>query len=256
MEIYRLSDDIPKEKRSGEKNSFDLVKTELTVTNIKFGVKNQERANVYINEKFAFSLDVAQVVDYKLKVGKVLTEDELADLKWASEFGKLYQRTLEWVLMRPRSTRETRDYLCRKLRKSSSDTLVPARRYGRDFAPSLLVSRERSSEDISKLYDTIIQRLTIKGYLDDGRFAEWWVENRNVRKGASQKRLRMELMQKGVSKEIIDEVLDNRDDEEEIMKIIAKKRSKYDDEKLVNYLCRHGFSFELARMKVQSYGKD
>jgi len=31
--------------------------------------------------------------------------------------------------------------------QSSSDTLVPARRYGRDFAHSLLVSRERSSED-------------------------------------------------------------------------------------------------------------
>ena len=39
--------------------------------------------------------------------------------------------------------------------------------------------------------------------------------------------------------------------QEEIKKIIAKKRAKYDDEKLISYLCRQGFSFELAQSLVR-----
>ena len=66
----------------------------------------------------------------------------------------------------------------------------------------------------------------------------------------------MELMKKGISREIIDEVLNARNDEEEILKIIAKKRTKYTDEKLIQYLCRQGFSYELVRNLVQTYEKD
>ena len=58
-------------------------------------------------------------------------------------------------------------------------------------------------------------------------------------------------MKKGISQEIIDEVLGERNDEEEILKIIAKKRAKYTDDKLVTYLCRQGFSYDLARDLVE-----
>ena len=61
-------------------------------------------------------------VDFKLKVGLVLTEERLAELKKASEFGKLYQRALEWVLVRPRSEREVRDYLKRRERTEEMKT--------------------------------------------------------------------------------------------------------------------------------------
>ena len=58
-------------------------------------------------------------------------------------------------------------------------------------------------------------------------------------------------MKKGVSKEIIDEVLSGRNDEEEARKMIAKKRGKYDDEKLIAYLCRQGFSYDLVKRLVE-----
>ena len=252
MEIYKLSDKVP----TSDKNGDEVSAGKLVVTNLKQGVKNPNRVNVYIDDKYAFSLDVSQVVDYKLKVGRELTEEELAELKKASEFGKLYQRTLEWVLMRPRSVRETRDYLSRKLRQSSSETLLRARRHGAQSLTSLPAGRENSSEDVSEFSSQIINRLIEKGYVDDRRFAEYYVENRFVKKGISRKRLKMELMKKGISREIIEEVLDGRNDEEEIDKIIAKKRTKYDDEKLISYLCRQGFSYQLAQSRVREYGKD
>ena len=262
MEIYKLSDEVPEGKRRRESGSIKkriISKNdcrdsdgdgELTVTEMKAGVKNPERVNVYVNSKFAFSLDVAQVVDYKLKTGAVLSREQLVELEKASEFGKLYQRTLEWVLLRPRSVREVRDYLLRKLKMSSS---------GRSSRPSSRgsLSSPRSncgcpSEDIFELSGQVLERLVSRGYLDDRRFAEFWVENRFVKKGVSRKRLRMELAKKGVAKEIIDEVLDVRDDEEELRKMIARKWAKYDDkQKLMAYLCRQGFSYDLVKELVE-----
>ena len=60
----------------------------------------------------------------------------------------------------------------------------------------------------------------------------------------------MELIKKGIEKDIREEVLGKRNDEEEIKKIIAKKQGKYTEEKLINYLCRQGFPFELVRSLV------
>ena len=245
MEIYKLKDEVPERRKRGADESrgvggrnagmadVDRGDTDgkLVVTEMKAGVKNPERVNVFVNSQFAFSLDVAQVVDYKLKVGVVLDETRFEELRKASEFGKLYQRTLEWVLLRPRSMRETREYLYRKLKVSSSG---------------------RSLTEVSEISQAIIDRLCEKGYIDDRKFAEFWVENRFVKKGVSQKRLRMELMKKGISQEVIDEVLDGRSDEDELRKMIAKKRSKYDDpQKLVAYLCRQGFSYDLVRRMVE-----
>ena len=92
-----------------------------------------------------------------------------------------------------------------------------------------------------------MQRLIEKGYVDDFKFAKFWIENRNQRKGSSIKKLKSELFSKGVSSEIIEQVLasSKRNDSEEIQKIIAKKAKKYADEKkLVAYLARQGFSYD------------
>ena len=188
------------------------------ITELRQGVKNPNRVNVFVDGKYAFSLDVTQVVDMGVKAGQKITEEELAELKKASDFGKLYQRTLEWILIRPRSVRETKDYLVRK-----------------------------QASEFSKI---IIQQLSERGYLDDRKFAEWYVENRFVKKGVSQRRLKMELIKKGIAREIIENVLDRRDDEEELRKMIDKKRTKYTPEKLIAYLVRQGFSYDLVRRLV------
>lgn len=215
MEIHKLHDP-------------DVI---LVITDIRQAVKNENRVNVFVNKKYSFSLDVTQLVDLKLKVSMEITEEELAEYKKLSEFGKLYQRTLEWVLVRPRSEKETNDYLYKKIYE---------KKLNKDFI------------------DEIIERLKDKKYLDDEKFAEYYVENRFVKKGISARRLKMELIKKGIKKEIIEKALSDsaRNDEDEILKIIAKKRARYDDEKLIQYLCRQGFSYELVQNLVQSYGKD
>ena len=276
MEIYKLGDEIP------EKNSVNLTKKhkrdimqvealksargsgdELKITDIKQAVRNENRVNIYVNGKYAFSLDVAQVVDMGVKIGRVISGEELANFKKASEFGKAYQRALEWVLMRPRSVRELKDYL--KRREIQGEAKERKKDWERDREIADLIARgenvdakrlekraERTKNRVKYDFkDLILERLVERGYVDDAKFARYYVENRFVKKGVSRKRLKMELMKKGISQEIIDEVLSERDDEEEILKIIAKKRTKYTDEKLVAYLCRQGFSYDLARDLVE-----
>lgn len=221
------------------------------ITDIKPAVKNQNRVNVFVDSKYSFSLDIAQMVDFGIKVGQSLDEEKIAEYKKAQEFGKLYQRALEWCLSRPHSEQELKDYLYRKLQNYSR---------GRSSGPSSRASSLSPRRDCGlprelflQLSEEVFSKLIQKGYVDDRKFAEYYVENRFVKKGISQRRMRMELTKKGISKEIIEEVLrdGDRSDEEEIKKIIAKKRSKYDDEKLVSYLVRQGFDYQLVQSLVR-----
>lgn len=227
--------------------SASSVADSFLVTDIKQAVKNPNRVNVFVDDKYSFSLDIAQVVDLGLKKGQALTPDKLAEYRKASEFGKLYQRTLEWVLTRPHSIREARDYLNRKKAKTRSS--FSDHKLGR--AP-LSASEKETSSFSEATIEEVVSRLVEKGYLDDQKFAEYYVENRFVKKGISQKRLKMELIKKGIDKSTIDDVLEStaRNDEEEIKKIIAKKRTRYDNDKLIQYLVRQGFDYALSKTLV------
>ena len=195
-----------------------------TITDLKQGVHNPNRINVFLDHKFSFSLDLSQVVDFHLKIGKSLQPEDIEELMHASVYGKLYGNTLEWVLTRPRSLKETRDHLREK-------------RFQKKLA--------YTDADI----ENVIEKLVIKHYLDDRKFAEWFIENRFVKKGISKLRLRQELTKKGIDKNLIDELLESssRDEAEEIKKMIERKRKKYDQEKLLAYLVRQGFSYDLSK---------
>lgn len=222
----------------------------LRITDMKQAVRDENRVNVFVNGRYAFSLEIAQVVDLGVKVGKRLTEAELNDLKKASEYGKLYQRTLEWVFARPRSVKETRDHLYKKLntpvlvKKKNDDPEGPEFKYERV---------ERFPKEYrGEFLESILAKLIEKGYVNDQKFAEYFVENRNVKKGISGKRLKMELAKKGVAKDMMEEVMGDseRDEETEIMKMIKRKRKKYNKSKLIVYLCRQGFDYELVKELV------
>ena len=261
MKIYNLADtDIL------DSNIDDANHEGFRITDIKQAIKNENRVNIFVNDKYAFSLDIAQVVDFKLKIGLLITEEQLAEYKKAGEFGKAYQRALEWVLMRPRSERELRDYLKRRTFKDEANLKKKEWEIEREIAdlvakgedPSRLQKRKAhyAKKPRYDFADLIVERLVQRGYVDDEKFAKYYVENRFEKKGISRKRLKLELMNKGVSDEIIEKVLNGRNDEEEILKMIAKKRNKYDDEKLINYLVRQGFSYQQVQSLVLDYGKD
>jgi regulatory protein len=206
----------------------------MKITGITAQQKDKNRVNVMVDGKYRFSLDIFQVADLGIRVGKEYSDKELTDLETESQFGKLYGRTLEYSLMRPHSAREVRDYLYRKTRTVKS----------RNRKTGEIHERPGYTQEVT---NRVFDRLVEKGYIDDEKFTRYWVENRSLTKGASRRKLQAELRSKGVESNIIEQHLSDseRNDEDELQKIIAKKRSKYpDDQKLMQYLARQGFTYD------------
>lgn len=198
----------------------------MKITAIKAQVKNPERISIYVDEKYSFSLNYNQLLDQKLHVGVELDDPRLAELKHISDFGKAYERAMMYSLLRPRSLRELRDY-CRRKKWAPEDCEI------------------------------IIQKLLDKGYVNDRAFAKSWIENRAINKSTSQRKLRMELKQKGITDDIINDVLQQSSYSEDtaLRDMIAKKRrlSRYkdDEQKLMQYLARQGFGFDEIKQALK-----
>ena len=283
MKIISNSEEFSEKPGQDEESAGFFVVTEL-----KPALKNKERVNVFLDQKFAFSLTISEVVDEKLNVGSEISSERRDALQSLSEFGKLYETTLVWALARPRSEREIRDYLEQKRKKRE----IENRRYDEflarlkndpEYREKVKKIREETREKNQKLkekdwtqdnraeytrfyrtnlptkpapnfgremQEKIIEKLRKVGLVDDVAFSKFYIENRATKKGISRRKLKLELAKKGIEKSVVSEVFSGseRSDEEEIKKIILKKRRKYpDDNKMISYLCRQGFEFELAR---------
>jgi len=210
----------------------------MKITSISAQVRDQNRVNVSVDGKYRFSLDTYQLIDLGIKVGLEFDETQLVALEQESRFGKVYARALEYCLTRPHSGREVRDYLYRKTRPTRDKT------------------GELKSGISTEITSRVFDRLSEKGYIDDIKFAHFWVENRSVTKGVSHRKLVAELRVKGVGSLIIEQEFDasGRNDNNEIQKIIAKKRSHYpDDKKLMAYLARLGFDYDDIKQALNNF---
>ena len=125
-------------------------------------------------------------------------------------------------MIRPRSQREIEDYCRRK-----------------QYAP----------EDSQAL----IAKLEALGYINDMAFAKSWVQSRQLTKSSSERKLRMELKQKGISDAAITEALSVQkyDELAALRALVAKKqkisRYKQDPQKFMQYLVRQGFGYDVVK---------
>ncbi|MEI7539631.1 MAG: regulatory protein RecX [Candidatus Saccharibacteria bacterium] len=201
----------------------------MKITGITPGQRNKNRVNISVDGVYRFSLDVYQLLDLKIRTGQEYSETELVALEQESQFGKAYGRALEYCLMRPHSIREIKDYLYRKTRSKLDKT-------------------GKTKPGITpEIAARVLDRLIEKGYVDDYKFANYWIENRSMTKGVSRRKLTAELRSKGIGSDIINQLLDStkRNDHDEIQKIITKKKAHYPDEqKLMRYLASQGFGYD------------
>lgn len=190
--------------------------------------KNNKRVNIYLDGKFAFGLDLENYMKLGLKVEQVLTDEEVKEIVKKAEFQKAYDKLLGFATLRPRSK----------------------------FEIKMWFNRHKIHES---LQDDLIKRLIKLELLDDNKFASWWAKQRNEFRPRSKRQLYSELRQKGIDKEIIDQVLqETKIDEEKIAADLLKK-GEYKWEKLNKltkrkkmneYLARKGFDWGVIRRVV------
>ncbi len=230
----------------------------MKITSISIQTKNPNRVNISVDGTYRFSLDVYQVTELGIRNGAEVTEEKIAQWEEESAFGKLYARALEYCLMRPHSAKEVRDYLWRKTltRRIKVGGKREAGSGERRSALSQVIEKPGVSKEIT---DRVYDRLMEKGYIDDEKFTRYWLENRNLTKGASQRKLVNELRGKGVEQGIIERLLPSsaRSDNDELQKVLIKRARRYDDDnKLAQYLMRQGFSYDDIRMAIDRYRTD
>lgn len=189
----------------------------MTITSIKQQAKRQGRYSIFVDEKYAFSLSADALLNAGLAAGQEIDEPRLKELKQTSLDDKAYSGALAYAMLRPRSTWEMEQYLQRK-------------------------------KCPTELAQTIRDKLTKLGLIDDEAFARAWVANRRLLKPMSRRKLLQELRAKRVPDEAAQRALadDAADEQSVLAELIMRKRkqSKYqDDQKLMQYLARQGFSY-------------
>jgi regulatory protein len=198
----------------------------VKITALKAQVKRVDRVSVFVDGKYSFSLSQNQVLDLKLRSGLEVTENDIAKFKSASDFGKSFERVLNFVTIRPRSVKEVVDY-CKRKKIESADA------------------------------DIILEKLTARRYVNDENFARAWIENRRLGKKTSARKLKLELKQKGLSDEVVNSAMavSGFNEDDSLKNLIDKKRknSRYaaDPQKLMQYLARQGFGFDQIKQALK-----
>lgn len=190
----------------------------MKITAIKQQEKRKDRYSIFIDGKYAFSLGESALIESRITSGKELDANQLKAYKKLSSDDKAYGNALRYAAMRPRSIGEMGDYFRRK-------------------------------QIEQPVADHILNKLSRVGLLDDAAFARSWVANRRLLKPTSRRKLALELQQKHVAPEIIDEVLvedrNEVDERETLRKIVERKRARYaDTRKFMAYLARQGYSYD------------
>lgn len=189
----------------------------MKITVIKQQLKDPGRVSIFVDEKYSFSLSLDELLAQKLKKDQELSEVDVKRLKKISDDGKLRARSLEWLLNRPHSIREFKDYLYRK-----------------NADPDITVS--------------LIAEFLKRKYLDEEKFAQWFMDLQK-RRGKSVRAITSELFKKGIDREVIDQIVGGQqaDDKEQLKILIQKKqkmsRYKKDPQKLATYLVGQGFNW-------------
>lgn len=197
--------------------------------------KNKKIVNVFLDGKFSLGLSLDEIVKKGLTVGQVLTNSQVEQLFFASLFEKVYFRVLNFLSFRPRSKKEVVDYLDKKLPP--------------DFS--------------CKIKLKILKKLKEQKLLDERQFALWWLDQRLTFNPKGKKLLSLELRQKGIDQETINEVIAEIDEaqlEKQAKKILEKKIKlwqnlppKEQKHKLMNQLLRRGFDWQLTKKVIDEF---
>ena len=131
---------------------------------------------------------------------------------------------------------------------------------------------KREMERKLKTYDfdedilgEVLSFLETHKFIDDFSYAQKYVQSK-IRSGYGKQRLKSELFQKGIKRDIIDEVLGSlEEDPAEKVKEILEKKIKSDDikefnetekQKIYNFLGRRGFSYDEAKAGIRLYWEE
>ena len=199
------------------------------ITAISPQVKDKTRCNIYVDGVFCCGLTLETTIKNRLKVGQIITKERLSQIQLESEKNKAFDKALTHLSATRKTEKQIRVYL-----------------QGKGYLEDVI--------------DYVVEKLRSYNFLNDGEYAEAYVEMAAKRKGG--KLIRMELRGKGVSDSEIDEALLGLDEDTQVSAAteMVKKymRGKVADvqtlQKAYRYLMSKGFDYDVAKQALSALG--
>lgn len=191
------------------------------------------RVNVFIDDKFSFSLAIELAIDFGLRPKFVITPQLLEEFLKRDGDARAYARALNFLSYRARSSKEVRDKLLRD-----------------EFAESVVAR--------------VLEKLQKNGELNDANFSNLWVESRSRSRPRGAQMLKQELRQKGVDNETVAQSLPDADEELanciEALRPQLRKWSGLEERERQNkafaFAQRRGFNFSVARTALRALDEE
>jgi len=205
------------------------------ITKITTQKNNAERYNIYLDNKYAFSVDENVLVQFQLTKGKVLEDWTIDEMIFEDEVRKAFNRALHFLGFRMRSEFEVK----KKLLDS-------------DFGEAVVL------EAIQKLKDL--------GFLNDETFSQALLNTQKATGKKGPKSIRQELRKKGIDRDLQEEILSSYSENEQLAiatelaeKVVRTERGKTPfqlKQKIQETLLRKGYGFEVIGQVVDRVDVD
>lgn len=199
----------------------------MIITKIETQKKNNERVNIYINEEFAFGLSLEIVYTHSLKKGMTVDSEFLNNVLLNEEKIKANSTALRFLGYRMRAEKE-------------------------------IIDRLKKDDFEDEIIENTLEYLKRNGLINDFEFAKAFTMDKIKINNYGPQKIKYDLYQKGIHRDIVDEVLEslnNKENEyERCLETAEKKISSYKNNdnqskyiKLSGYLQRRGFSYPIIK---------
>lgn len=202
-----------------------------TITQISENKKNKNRVSIFVNDEFVLSCDKELIYTKSLKKGQSVDVSTLRELAIEDDYLRARDTSFRFLEKTMKTEKQVRDRLLEK-----------------EFEPSTI--------------DRVIVLLEEYNLLDDRHYVELFLKEKLRSRGI--KKVTYELYNKGINKEMLEEILEDFDtgslEEESCQKLAEKKfseiKKKEEDRykqksKLYAFLAGKGYGYEMINAVIR-----
>lgn len=199
----------------------------MKITEIK-QIGKSDNYRIYLNESYFLTLNAYTIFTYHLVVGMDIEESELEKIQFDGEKTLAFEKAVDLLSKGSKTTREMREYLTKKGYKQT-------------------------------VCNYVVETLEGYKYLNDEEYAKMFVSDKKNAKGKLM--LKQLLIKKGISKEIIENTLENLNQDEEIVVVCEKymknkNKTSENKQKLYRHLLCRGFRYDEIKNAINKIFKE
>ena len=195
----------------------------MKITDIRQQKHNKKRYSVFIDGNFAFGLDEVDLLYYKLLDADEISYEKFNYIKENVVFSKARDTALKYINFKQRTKKE-------------------------------IVNKLREKEFTEDIIERVIKLFEKYGYIDDYAYAGGYLRDKFNLKGFGKERIKHELKQRGVSDNIIEDVINENDlnETKKAAELVERKYGVWDYDikekrRIEGFLLRKGYSYDIIK---------